>query len=122
MTLNCLPVANSDKVPKLEAAMHEGLRKLFNTEFCTTVSTGYCSNVLCFTAVLDETWVVVMDEKSHNSMFVAAYLAKPKRILKFRHNDMKHLEELLEQVAAETSHVLVAVEGAYRCVTPLISC
>lgn len=121
MALYCLPVADSDKVSKLEAAMHEGLRKLLNTDFCTTISTGYGSNVLCFPAVLDETWVVLMDEKSHNSMFVAAYLAKPKGIRKFRHNDMNHLEELLKQAAAETSPILVAVEGAYRYVTP-VSC
>jgi len=99
--------------------MHEGLRKLLHADFCTTVTTGYGSNVLNFPAVLDETWVVLMDEKSHNSMFVAAYLAKPKGIRKFGHNDMKHLEELLEQAVAETFHVLVAVEGAYRCVIPL---
>ena len=46
------------------------------------------TNLLAFAAILDSTWILLLDEKSHNSMYIGAYLSNVYKVVKFRHNDM----------------------------------
>lgn len=94
--------------------MCQAVTKHFKTGFCVATSTGYGANLLALSAILDENWLVVLDEKSHNSIFVGTYLGRPGRIRKLGHNDMKHLEEILLEEGKQFTHTLVVVEGFYR--------
>jgi 7-keto-8-aminopelargonate synthetase-like enzyme len=85
-----------------------------DADFCVSTSTGYGANLLAFSALLSQDWLLVLDEKSHNSMFVAAYLSEPGCIKKFRHNDMGHLEQILRECGPKFTRTLIAVEGFYR--------
>ncbi|KAJ9609447.1 hypothetical protein H2200_005774 [Cladophialophora chaetospira] len=113
LSLERLPVAASTTVPSLEAAMHNGLAKFFSTDFCYTTSTGYGSNLLAFSAILNEDWLVMFDDKCHNSMHVAAFLSHAGTVKKFPHANFQKMEEILLEYKGKVANVLVAIEGFY---------
>ena len=114
LCLDSLPVASSGAVTGLEAATNDQLARAVSADFCCTVSTGYSSNLLAFSAILTSTWLVILDEKCHNSMHVGAYLSKVGRLRKFRHNDLEQLESIIQEHREKYANILVAVEGFYR--------
>ena len=121
LCLDSLPLASSDAVAGLEAATNDQLARIVSADFCCTISTGYGSNLLAFSAILTSTWLVILDEKCHNSMHVGAYLSQAGLVRKFRHSDSEHLESMLQQHHGKYSDILVAVEGFYRSVYILLS-
>ena len=116
LALDSLPVANSSAVPYLEAAMHNELENFFSVDFCYTTSTGYGSNLLAFSAILNKDWLVMFDDKCHNSMHVAAFLSDAGLVKKFPHGDFRKMEAVLSENKDKFSNVLVAIEGFYRSV------
>ncbi|KAK4941938.1 hypothetical protein LTR10_018268 [Elasticomyces elasticus] len=108
-----LPIVDCPAVSPLESEAREKVAKFWQADFCLFTSTGYGSNLLAFSAVLDKTWMVILDEKSHNSMFVAAYQSQPGLIRKFRHNDLNDLKKVLDACMGQYTNTLVAVEGFY---------
>ncbi|OCT51434.1 serine palmitoyltransferase 2 [Cladophialophora carrionii] len=113
LALESLPAANSYAMPFLEAAMHEGLAKFFSSEFCYTTSTGYGSNLLAFSALLNQDWLVMFDDKCHNSMHVAAFLSHAGLVKKFPHGNFRMMEAILSEHQGNFAKVLVAIEGFY---------
>ena len=114
--LEKLPVADSSVVRSLESAMHDGFANFFSADFCYTTSTGYGSNVLAFSAILDDDWLVMFDDKCHNSMHVAAYLSHAGLVKKFPHGDFERMEAILAEYKDKFANVLVSIEGFYRSV------
>ena len=113
LALENLPVADTKSCPTLTKALHHKLATFFSADFCTTISTGYMTNLLAFAAILDSTWILLLDEKSHNSMYIGAYLSNVYKVVKFRHNDMMHLEEILSKYS-QHANIMVATEGLFR--------
>ena len=62
--------------------------------------------------------MIIMDEKCHNSMFSGAFLSEAGARRRFRHNDMNELEAILISASETFLHIMVAVEGMYRSVSP----
>lgn len=93
---------------ELEKADSYGAGKYFTTP------TGYQSNILAFTAILNDSSYVLLDRKSHSSMTRAAYLASAGGRKKFAHNGMLELERLLDEEEDRYADIMVAVEGLYR--------
>lgn len=114
LTVEKLPVLASQATESLVAATCSAVSKHFDTDFCIPIGSGYGANLLAFSAMLSKDSLLVLDEKSHNSMFVAAYLSEAGQVRKFNHNDMTQLEGILRQYQSTNQHVLVAVEGFYR--------
>ncbi|TKA73948.1 hypothetical protein B0A55_05644 [Friedmanniomyces simplex] len=110
--LNTLPIPGAAS-SLVERALQEAVAGFWSADCCFTTPTGYQSNILAFTAILDNDWVVLMDQKSHSSMSTAVYLANAGGRKKFKHNDMRDLERLLEEVHGRYANVIVAVEGLY---------
>lgn len=81
-------------------------------------STDYAANILAFSAILDKNWLLVIDERSHDSMHMGAELSHVGQIIKFRHTDMVHLESILNTERHKWTHALVAVEDLCRLVFP----
>ncbi|KAK5097692.1 hypothetical protein LTR24_002159 [Lithohypha guttulata] len=112
LCLDSFPLADSTAASRLNEAFCRRISSLLETDFCCTTGTGYGSNLLAFPAVLGKEWLVVFDEKCHNSMYVGAYQSDVGLILKFKHNNMEQLEAILQEYN-DKYNVLVAVEGAY---------
>ncbi|KAK5233784.1 hypothetical protein LTR47_004902 [Exophiala xenobiotica] len=113
LAMRSLPVANSYAVPSLESAMHDGMAQFFSADFCYTTSTGYGSNLLAFSAILNHEWLVMFDDKCHNSMHVAAFLSHPGLVKKFPHGNFDKMEAILSEYRDKYANVLVAIEGFY---------
>jgi serine palmitoyltransferase len=112
--LDGLPVAGKCATPSLEAAMHKELAGFFSADFCYTTSTGYGSNLLAFSAILDQDWLVLLDDKCHNSSHIAAFQSNAGSVKKFPHGEYTRMESILENSKDKFANILVAVEGFYR--------
>ncbi|KIW32325.1 uncharacterized protein PV07_03879 [Cladophialophora immunda] len=113
LALEKLPVADSRTVRSLESAMHDGFAKFFSADFCYTTSTGYGSNVLAFSAILNQDWLVMFDDKCHNSMHVAAHLSHAGLVKKFPHGNFERMEAILAEYKDKFANILVSIEGFY---------
>ena len=114
LSIERLPVLVCPATEPLNTAMCCMVVEHFNTDFCVSTGSGYGANLLALSAILTPDWILLLDEKSHNSMFVAAYLSEVGQVRRFRHNDMTHLEDILHQSKTSPAQILVAVEGFYR--------
>lgn len=66
-----------------------------STEAAIIFGSGYLANLGTISALLNSRDVVFTDELNHACIFDGIRLSKAKKFI-YRHNDMKHLEELLE--------------------------
>ncbi|TKA49634.1 hypothetical protein B0A54_00302 [Friedmanniomyces endolithicus] len=110
--LDTLPIPGA-AAPLVEAALEQAVVAFWSAGCCFTTPTGYQSNILAFTAILDDDWFVLMDQKSHSSMSTAAYLSNAGGRKKFKHNDMHDLKRLLDEIEGQCPNIMVAVEGLY---------
>jgi serine palmitoyltransferase len=114
LCLEKLPFAGPKATPLLQAATHTALSRFFGADFGYTCSTGYGANYIALPAIVDRTYLVLLDEEVHNSMLTGTYLAQARCIKKFAHNNMEQLETILAELGDSFDNVLVAVEGFYR--------
>jgi serine palmitoyltransferase len=112
---------------KLEEAMKAELKNFMGFDGCVLTCTGYAINLVAFPAMaastkVGGTTIFLMDEESHSSMFMGAFIACAGgngRIIKFRHNNEHDLEEKLRQIygnetpESSLNKVWVTVEGMY---------
>ncbi|KAK5718424.1 hypothetical protein LTR15_008151 [Elasticomyces elasticus] len=110
--LDTLPVLG-ESVPLIEKELERTVADFWGADCCFTTPTGYQSNILAYTAILDDSWFVLLDQKSHSSMTTAGYLANAGGRKKFAHNDMLELERLLDEVEDRYANIMVTVEGLY---------
>lgn len=81
------------------------------TEAALTFTSGFAANVSVISAVLGRHDTVIADKLAHASLLDGCQLSRA-RLLRFRHNDVAHLEELL--AASDKRHRrLVVVDGVY---------
>jgi 7-keto-8-aminopelargonate synthetase-like enzyme len=98
----------------IAASSHSAISRFFDADFCYTCSTGYGANYIALPALVDKTYLVLLDEEVHNSMLTGTYLAQARCIKKFAHNDMEQLEAILAELGDSFDNVLIAIEGFYR--------
>jgi 7-keto-8-aminopelargonate synthetase-like enzyme len=109
-----LPHCSARDVQELRSELSARIAAFFGTDCCHFTSTGFGSNVLAFPAIIQNDWMVVLDEKCHKSMFVGSFLSEAGMRKRFKHNDMKELEYVLQTAGRKYSNIMVAVEGIYR--------
>jgi 8-amino-7-oxononanoate synthase len=81
------------------------------TEAALTFTSGFAANVSVISAILGRHDTVIADKLAHASLLDGCQLSRA-RLLRFRHNDVAHLEELL--AASDPGHRrLVVVDGVY---------
>lgn len=123
LSLDNLPVSDSDAVPLLRDSVHATIAGFFSSDFCFTTSTGYGANYVALPALIHSTrTVVLMDRACHNSIFTGVFLGRCSDVHKFRHNDMIDLEAMLQRLPRKSDReIIVVVEGLYRSVTLPVS-
>ncbi len=103
-----LVTGNHPMIEELEGR----LARLKGTEAACVFGSGYLANVGIIPTLTQKGDLVLTDELAHNCINAGAQLS-PGTTLRFRHNDLTHLEELLKQHRAAHDHVLVVTDGVF---------
>jgi 8-amino-7-oxononanoate synthase len=94
-------------------AVEEKLAGLKGTEAALILNSGFQANVSILPALADRETLILSDQLNHNSIVQGALLSRC-RILRFRHNDVAHLEELLkENINKGFSRRLIVTESVF---------
>jgi 8-amino-7-oxononanoate synthase len=88
------------------------LARFLGAEAVALYTNGYDANVAVISSLLGRHDVAVVDEKAHRSILDGCRLSGA-RTVRFRHNDVDHLETLVARHRATGARVLVAVDGVY---------
>lgn len=75
-------------------------------------SSGYAVNSGTISSIVKRGHTIVADRSAHMSILEGAQLSRAK-VLYFRHNDVGHLQEVLDGIEDEHARILVCVEGVY---------
>ena len=94
------------------------LQEIFAPKSALLFNSGYHCNVSCIAALGRLEGVgILIDEYAHASMFdgllQAKAMSKALWWRRFRHNDMAHLQELLESTFARFRHIIIISEGVF---------
>ena len=99
-----------------ERVLHKDLEKdlaeFLGYQACLTLVSGYLTNSTVIAHVLGARDLLIVDELSHNSILAGAAGAKATKMV-FRHNDLAHLEEVLQEQRGKFRNCLIVVEGLY---------
>jgi len=86
------------------------LAKFVGKEEAICYPTGYQANVGCISAIVGKNDFVITDKYDHASIIDGALLAEGK-MLRFKHNDMTSLEQVLKEIKGKNS--LIVVDGIF---------
>lgn len=92
--------------------LEQEIAKWQTSEAALIFSTGYAANVGALSCILNSRDVVYMDELSHASLRDGVRLSKAKKYF-FRHNDAKHLEELIRATRKKSIKSLIITESIF---------
>ena len=81
---------------QLHRQLEQKIAEFKGKEASITFSSGYVANLAAVATLIQKTDRVIVDEFIHRSLFDALFMAQL-NFEKHRHNDMQHLEELLQQ-------------------------
>jgi 8-amino-7-oxononanoate synthase len=95
----------------LHVQVEEKLAKLVHKEAAMIFGTGFQANYAALSAITDRGDVMLCDHTSHASLLEGA-LRSPARTVRFRHNDLAHLEHCIASCSPE-ENVLVVSEGVF---------
>ncbi len=92
-------------------ALEERLGELYHRDILL-FNSGYHANTGLIPALTDSRTLIIADKLVHASIIDGIMLSKC-RFSRFRHNDMDHLESMLERAGDERADCLVIVESIY---------
>ena len=101
-----LLVGYSDAHKRLEKKLSRFLARDASLVF----PSGYQANLAIASALIDSNTVVLQDKLNHASLIDSAILSKGK-LFRYRHNDMQHLETLLEK--HKEKKLLIMTDGVF---------
>lgn len=91
--------------------LEEKLAKWVGKEAALVFSTGMQVNLGTISSIVGKRDIIIMDKEDHASIVDGAFLSGGK-IERFRHNDMVHLERVLQSLPEEPGKLLV-VDGLF---------
>lgn len=92
--------------------LEETVAEFKGKEAALVFNSGYQANIGIIPALADRHSVIFADQLCHASMLDGALLSRAK-LIRFRHNDLVHLEELLRKRRAEFSDALLLTETVF---------
>ena len=93
--------------------VEEKLAGLKGTERALIFNSGYQANISLLPALTDRKSLILSDMLNHNSLIMGSLLSRC-RVIRFRHNDLSHLERLLkENRNAGYSRIVIATESVF---------
>ena len=91
---------------RLYEELENEITRFKRTEAAVVFNTGYMANLGVITALTDKKDVVISDELNHASIIDGCQLSRAEKKI-FRHRDMVHLEELLQQTQKYRRRLIV---------------
>lgn len=89
------------------------LAELKGSEKALILNSGFQANVSIIASLADKNTLILGDKLNHNSLIQGALLSKSK-FLRYRHNDLDHLEQLLQKATTENySRILIVTESVF---------
>jgi len=97
---------------RIHMELEEKIARFKNAEACVVFQSGFAANAGTVSAILGKEDFILSDELNHASIIDGARLSRAK-IKVFRHKDVAHCEELLQEIANEPGHKLVITDGVF---------
>ena len=91
--------------------LERAIAQFHQTEAALLFNSGFDANLGTLAAIGNRHTVFLYDDLCHASLIDGMRLSLSPSVYKFRHNDLKHLRELLEQHAGKT--IVIVVESLY---------
>ncbi|HEY3415442.1 MAG TPA: 8-amino-7-oxononanoate synthase [Armatimonadota bacterium] len=93
-------------------ALEEAVAAFKGAEAALVFNSGYQANTGLLPALVDRHDVIFADSLSHASLLDGAVLSRAK-LIRFRHNDMDHLADLLHEQRASYTRALLVTESVF---------
>jgi glycine C-acetyltransferase len=97
---------------RIHMELEERIARFKNVEACVVFQSGFAANAGTVSAILGKDDFILSDELNHASIIDGARLSRAK-IKVFRHKDVEHCEEILEELVGEPGHKLVITDGVF---------
>jgi glycine C-acetyltransferase len=97
---------------RIHMDLEEKIARFKNVEACVVFQSGFTANAGTVSSLLGKEDFILSDELNHASIIDGARLSRAK-IKVFRHKDVAHCEELLQEVAGEPGRKLVITDGVF---------
>ena len=97
---------------KIHMELEEKIAAFKGVEACVVFQSGFTANAGTVSSLLGKEDFILSDELNHASIIDGARLSKAK-IKVFRHKDVAHCEELLQEVQNEPGRKLVITDGVF---------
>jgi len=88
------------------------LARLKDTEAACVFGSGYLANLGIISALMGRNDLLLVDELSHSCILAGAALSGGKMLM-FRHNDIAHAHQLLEENRKQYRHCMIATDGVF---------
>jgi 8-amino-7-oxononanoate synthase len=92
--------------------LEEKIAGLKSKEAALTFGSGYLANTGIIPALAGRGDLIITDRLSHASIYDGCLLSGA-RTIRFRHNDLTHLEQILQEKRSQYNSCLVVVESIY---------
>ncbi|WP_448560694.1 8-amino-7-oxononanoate synthase [Trichothermofontia sp.] len=97
----------------IHAALEQALAQACGREAALLFSSGFQANATVLPALLTRHSLVLVDRLSHHSLLHGA-IASQARLIRYRHNDLNHLETLLQQAMRHSyDRCLIVTESVF---------
>jgi glycine C-acetyltransferase len=97
---------------RIHMDLEEKIARFKNVEACVVFQSGFAANAGTVSAILGKEDFILSDELNHASIIDGARLSRAK-IKVFRHKDVAHCEQLLQEVEKEPGRKLVITDGVF---------
>jgi glycine C-acetyltransferase len=97
---------------RIHMELEEKIARFKGVEACVVFQSGFAANAGTVSSILGKEDFILSDELNHASIIDGARLSRAK-IKVFRHKDVAHCEQLLQEVANEPRHKLVITDGVF---------
>ena len=97
---------------RIHMELEEKIAAFKNVEACVVFQSGFTANAGTVSSILGKDDFILSDELNHASIIDGARLSKAK-IKVFRHKDVAHCEQLLQEVEHEPGRKLIITDGVF---------
>ena len=97
---------------RLHIELEEKIAAFKGVEACVVFQSGFSANAGTVSSILGKDDFILSDELNHASIIDGARLSKAK-IKVFRHKDVPHAEQLLQEIQHEPGRKLVITDGVF---------